>query len=59
MPALVTTQEAADAVGVSKRSLTRWAEQGLLKPALRTPGGHLRWNIEDLRRQLDQLGERE
>lgn len=49
---LVTTSEAAHAVGVSARSLARWAQEGVIEPTVRTPGGHLRWNIEQLRRQL-------
>jgi len=49
---LASTAEAAKAVGVSARSLTRWAHEGTVRPAVRTPGGHLRWNVEDLRRQL-------
>ena len=49
---LATTGDAARAVGVSPRSLARWAQDGTVTPALRTPGGHLRWDIEQLRRQL-------
>jgi excisionase family DNA binding protein len=55
MPApdrLVTTGEAARAVGVSPRSLARWAQEGVVMPAWRTPGGHLRWDIDQLRQQL-------
>lgn len=47
-----STGEAARAVGVSTRSLARWAQDGTVTPAVRTPGGHLRWDIEQLRRQL-------
>lgn len=49
---LVTTTEAARAVGVSARSLARWAHEGTVEPTVRTPGGHLRWDIDQLRRQL-------
>jgi 8-oxo-dGTP pyrophosphatase MutT (NUDIX family) len=48
----VTTGKAADALGVSLTTLQRWAHQGLVTPALRTAGGHFRWDIEDLRGQL-------
>ena len=48
----VTTGKAADALGVSLTTLQRWAHQGLVTPALRTAGGHFRWDIDDLRGQL-------
>lgn len=54
---LVGTGEAARALGFTRRSLSRWAEQGRLKPARRSPGGRGRfyWNLDDLRRQLVEL----
>lgn len=51
----VTTGQAAAAIGVSLSTLTRWVHKGWIKPALRTPGGHYRWDLADLRRQLDAL----
>lgn len=51
----MTTGQAADALGVSAVSLTRWAHDGKITPALRTPGGHFRWDVDDLRRQLARL----
>jgi excisionase family DNA binding protein len=48
----VTTGEAADALGVSLSTLQQWAHRGVVNPALRTPGGHFRWNLEDLQHQL-------
>lgn len=47
--------KAAKAVGVSATSLRRWARMGILKPALKTPGGHYQWDVEDLRRQLARM----
>ena len=48
----VTTAIAAKAIGVGKSTLQRWAAKGLVTPALRTPGGQARWDIEDLKAQL-------
>jgi 8-oxo-dGTP diphosphatase len=49
---LVNTATAARAVGVSPRSLARWAQEGLVVPAVVTPGGWLRWDVAELRQQL-------
>jgi predicted site-specific integrase-resolvase len=49
---LVPTDTAAKAIGVSRRSLVRWWKDGAVTPALVTPGGHARWDVEDLKRQL-------
>lgn len=51
----VPTAEAARAVGFSRNTLLRWAREGLVTPAYRSPGGHARWDIADLQRQLKQL----
>jgi 8-oxo-dGTP pyrophosphatase MutT (NUDIX family) len=51
--AYVSTGVAANAVGVASTTLQRWAHAGLVTPALRTPGGHFRWDLADLRKQLN------
>lgn len=56
---LVPTGVAADAVGVDRRTLQRWVEDGVVTPTLKTPGGHARWDIEDLKRQLHELNKRD
>lgn len=56
---LVPTGDAARAIGVGRSTLARWMAEGLVKPALVTPGGHARWDVDDLRRQLDELRKRE
>ncbi|GAA5158056.1 MULTISPECIES: helix-turn-helix domain-containing protein [Amycolatopsis] len=55
---LVPTKDAAKAVGVDRRTLQRWVSEGSVKPTLTTAGGHHRWNIEDLKRQLDERNRR-
>ena len=52
---LVPTGAAARALGIDRSTLTRWAAAGLAKPAVRTAGGHMRWDIEALRSQLEAL----
>jgi DNA-binding transcriptional MerR regulator len=57
---LLTTTQAARELGVSARSLARWAREGRLRPALVTPGGDKRsgrylWDLDDLRDQLLKL----
>jgi hypothetical protein len=49
---LVPTETAAKAIGVSRRSLVRWWNDGVVTPDLVTPGGHARWNVEHLKAQL-------
>lgn len=52
----MTTQEAADALGFKSSSTLRTAvREGRLKPAHTTPGGHYRWDLDDLRRQLARI----
>ncbi len=52
---LVGTGVAATELGVDPATLWRWAKAGVVKPELRTAGGHLRWDLESLRRQIDAL----
>ncbi|WP_410670558.1 MerR family transcriptional regulator [Amycolatopsis sp. cmx-4-68] len=50
---LVPTADAAKAIGVGRSTLARWWKEGIVRPALVTPGNHARWDVDDLRRQLD------
>lgn len=50
---LVPTGEVARLLGVSTRTVQAWVADGLLEPDLRTPGGHMRWDLDRLRRELD------
>lgn len=55
---LLTTAQAAEHLGVDRRTLARYARQGLLLPTLTLPSGHHRWALEDVRHQLRELRER-
>ncbi|WP_226352815.1 MerR family DNA-binding transcriptional regulator [Pseudonocardia sp. ICBG601] len=52
---LVGTWAAARAIGVDPKTLRRWADAGLVTPADETLGGHLRWNVTDLRMQVQRI----
>ena len=52
---LVSTADAARAIGVDRATLSRWAKAGHVEPAQKTIGGHMRWNVEDLRRQVETI----
>ena len=51
----MTTSQAAKALGISSRTLARYAENGVLLPALVLPSGHRRWDLDDVREQLRAL----
>lgn len=52
---LVTTGEAARTLGVDPSTLSRWASSGRVVPASKTIGGHLRWDVDELRRQVAEI----
>lgn len=56
---LVSTGEAARALGISRRTLAHYAKTGQLQPSLVLPSGYYRWDVEDIRRQLRELRERD
>ncbi|WP_433033141.1 MerR family DNA-binding transcriptional regulator [Actinomycetospora sp. CA-053990] len=49
---LVSTPEAAKALGVSPRTLQRYVRAGLVTPEITLPSGQYRWNVAKLRRQI-------
>jgi excisionase family DNA binding protein len=49
---LLTTGEAARALSVDRSTLARWQREGKVKPAFVTAGGHARWDLEELKRQI-------
>lgn len=56
---LIPTGDAADALGIHRATLIRWWEQGFVEPASVTIGGHARWDLDDLRRQIEEWRRRE
>lgn len=52
---LYTTQEVADLVGVSSRTIQLWAAAGVIN-AWKTPGGHRRFPGEEVQRLQRELG---
>ena len=51
---LVSTTRAAKELGLSQSTLSRWVKAGHIKPTQKTIGGHMRWDVDDLRRQIDE-----
>ncbi len=47
----LTLREASDLLGVHYTTLRSWADRGLI-PVFRTPGGHRRFRLSDIRRFL-------
>jgi predicted site-specific integrase-resolvase len=58
-PKLIPTGVAAQAIGVDRGTLVRWWHDGVVKPAMVTPGGHARWDLDDLLQQLRDLRQRD
>jgi DNA-binding transcriptional MerR regulator len=55
---LLSTGEAARALGLNTRSLARWARNGLVTPTMISPGGRYLWDLDDLRSQLRIMRDR-
>jgi 8-oxo-dGTP diphosphatase len=50
----LSTGAAAAMLDVTQNTLLRWMRAGIVTPASTTAGGHHRWNINDLRRQVTE-----
>lgn len=51
----LTLKEASDFLGIHYTTMRNWADQGEIA-VFRTPGGHRRFSLADLRRFLDERG---
>jgi excisionase family DNA binding protein len=52
---MLTTTDAARALGVGASSIKRWTDAGELR-SMRTPGGHRRYSVDELQRFADARG---
>lgn len=59
MADLVSTGVAAKALGIHRKTLHGWWANGHVRPELVTGGGQARWDIEDLKRQLQEWRKRQ
>ena len=52
MADLLNTNELAQQLGVAASTVRYYRSSGRIIPARQTPGGHARWSLEQVRRQL-------
>ena len=45
---LFTRREVSEIIGLTRRQVQHWDQTGLIKPSLRTSGGHARYTFQDL-----------
>lgn len=53
---LITSGQVAKRLGVVTRTVTRWVNEGVLTPAITTPGGKYRFRWTEVQRQLRAAG---
>ena len=59
MARYLTTGALAKELGVSAGAILKWTRDGLITPAFTTPGGHHRWLLDDVRRELRERRQRD
>ena len=52
MANLLNTNDLAQQLGVAASTVRYYRSSGRISPARQTPGGHARWSLEQVRRQL-------
>ncbi|WP_461145137.1 helix-turn-helix domain-containing protein [Salinifilum aidingensis] len=55
---LMSSGELADELGLSRRSISRYADEGLISIALVTPGGRYRFDLDVVSEELRQLAQK-
>ncbi|GAB2754813.1 hypothetical protein GCM10027174_32800 [Salinifilum aidingensis] len=54
----MSSGELADELGLSRRSISRYADEGLISIALVTPGGRYRFDLDVVSEELRQLAQK-
>lgn len=54
---LLSSGELAKELGISRRSISRYADEGLISVALVTPGGRYRFDLEVVREELRKIAQ--
>lgn len=52
---MYTSQQAADMLGISKWTFNRWVKQGGIHFSQTTPGGHRRYDYDEIMRAKREL----
>ncbi|EQD86314.1 MerR family transcriptional regulator [Saccharopolyspora erythraea] len=56
-PPLIRSTELANKLCLSRRTISLYAKQGLITPAIITPGGQYRWRYDDVLAEMRKLAE--
>ncbi|MGW5791003.1 excisionase family DNA-binding protein [Saccharopolyspora sp. NPDC003752] len=56
---LITSSEVARKLGVSRQTVARWVREGVITPAFVTAGGQGRFDLEQVKHQLREHGQRQ
>ncbi|MFC7342069.1 MerR family DNA-binding transcriptional regulator [Saccharopolyspora griseoalba] len=55
---LISSSELAKKLGLARRTISHYAKNGLITPAVITPGGQYRWRYDDVVTEMRELAER-
>lgn len=56
---LISSVDAARALGISARTIQRYAKVGLITPDITLASGQYRWNLDRLRDQINAINRTE
>ncbi|MHA6802157.1 MerR family DNA-binding transcriptional regulator [Salinifilum ghardaiensis] len=55
---LITSSQLAEKLGLARRTISHYAREGLITPALVTPGGQYRWKKSAVVEEMHELARR-